>query len=233
MDHVGIYLTNGSNKTIELPVTPAELMVKGEVDGDTATVLGLGEIKRYTTRKLIPLSIESTLPLTSDAHWVTAQNPLPDAQSYIDWLTAARDADKPVRFVLSGTQINVLTKIDGFEYGFKSGNSVEYHFALPLTEWREYKAERMTVKTAPSGQKTAAKKGAARAAPAKKLGIGSKVVVNGQLFRDSYGGGPGMKEHNVQLKITLVAPGRARPYHVATLGGVPQGWVSASSLKGV
>jgi hypothetical protein len=73
--------------------------------------------------------------------------------------------------------------------------------------------------------------GTPRPAPPQKIGIGSRVIVNGRLFRDSYGTGGGLTERNAERVITLIANGRAKPYHVALVGGGDRGWVSADSVR--
>lgn len=80
-------------------------------------------------------------------------------------------------------------------------------------------------------KKAVAKSGKKRSAPAKKIGRGSRVIVNGQLHADSYGGGPGLTERNAERKISLIARGRKYPYHVTTLSGGARGWVSAKAVR--
>ena len=227
MEHMGVYLTNSKNKTIELPVAPAEFLIKKEKDSEKAVILGLGEINRMGLNKAIDLSIESTLPVNpKQAPWCTAQKLLSSAQAYIDWLNAAKDSSKPVRVVLSGTHMNLSVNIVSFEYGFQNGNSNEYAYTLALTEYHEIKAIKTVIK-----QKVVPKKPAPRPKPPKKIGIGSTVIVNGRLHRDSYGSGPGVTERNATRKINFIAKGRKYPYHVTLLNGGWRGWVTAGSVK--
>lgn len=227
--HMGINLTDSKNKTFELPVNPAELMIKLETDDSTETVVKLGEINRIGEVKLRSISIESTLPVKpKNTHYITAKKPLSSAQKYIDKITKIHKSKKPVRLVLTTTKISVKMTIASFEYGFKSGNSDEYAYTLSLTEYKSYKAKKVKAK-----KKKSAKKGKARAAPPKKIGRGSKVKVNGRLHLDSYGRGPGVTERNATRKISLIAKGRAYPYHIVTLNGGARGWVSKSAVKAV
>ncbi|WP_460730449.1 hypothetical protein, partial [Nocardia heshunensis] len=96
-------------------------------------------------------------------------------------------------------------------------------------EYKTHKAK----KVKSSKKKKTAKKGKSRSAPPKKVGRGSKVVVNGQLHRSSTGSGVGATERNATRKLTLVATGAKYPYHVATLSGGARGWVSKSAVKAV
>ncbi|WP_127849726.1 hypothetical protein [Lacticaseibacillus hulanensis] len=227
--HMGVYLTNSSNNTIELPVAPSDFTVPSELDGESVTVLGLGEINRIGLEKLKTISFDGVLPLIpKTAHYTTAQKLLKNAQAYIDWIQAAKKTKKPVRVVLSGTKISLSMQITSFEYGFKSGNSIEYQYTLGLTEYRQVQAHKVKVVIT---KPTTVKKGTSRPAPSKKIGVGSTVIVNGTLHRDSYGAGPGKTEHNATRKVSIYKPGRKCPYHVTTLSGGWRGWVTAGSVK--
>ena len=71
-----------------------------------------------------------------------------------------------------------------------------------------------------------------RAAPPKKIGIGSTVKVNGRLHLDSYGRGPGMYEKNATRQVIYIVPGRKYPVCVG-IGGIARGWVKRSEVKRV
>lgn len=228
--HIGIYLTDSKNKTFELPVNPAELTINYATDDATEQVVKLGEINRIGEQKLRQINIQSVLPVkTSGVHYVTATKPLKTAQDYINRLTNIQKSTKPLRLVLSGTKISLKMTIASFEYGFQNGNSDEYVYTLKLTEYKSYKAHKMKI----TKKKKVAKKGKQRAKPPKKIGRGSKVRVNGRLHLDSYGSGPGVTERNAIRRISIVAKGRAYPYHVVTLSGGWRGWVKKSAVKAV
>lgn len=229
MTHVGIYLTDSKNKTFELPVNPEELQINYQTNDSTEEVVKLGEINRIGEVKLRAISIEGVLPVSmAGVNYVTATQPLATGQNYIDRLTSIHRSKKPVRFVLSGSKISLQMTIANFTYGFKSGNSDEYTYTLDLTEYKTYKAELMKIT-----KKKVATKGKKRAAPPKKIGRGSKVIVNGRLHVDSYGSGPGQTERNATRKVNFIALGRACPYHVTTLSGGWRGWVTKSSVRAV
>lgn len=227
--HIGVYLTDNKNKTIELPVNPQELKVNYETNDATEEVVKLGEINRIGEVKLRTLSIESILPVTTkNVRYVTASKPLSSAQKYIDWIIAAQKSKKPIRLVVSGTKISLKMTVASFNYGMENANADEYTFTLDLTEYKTYKAEKMKI-----AKKKVAKKGKSRPKPPKKIGRGSKVIVNGRLHVDSYGRGPGQTEHNTIRKVNFIALGRAYPYHVTTLSGGWRGWVKKSAVKAV
>jgi len=225
-NHLGFYLTNDLNETIELPVNPAEVTVKRESDDKSETVIKLGEVNLLGEDKLQEISIESSLPLDpKETHYATALEFLSSAQDYIDWIENARKLKKPIRLVISNTKISLKSTIASFEYGMKNGYDGEYIYTLSLKEFRPFEAKKIGIKQQP--EKTVEE----RPSPPKKVGMGSTVIVNGQLHRDSQGNGPGQTEQNATRKITLVVPGATYPYHVTTLDGGARGWVKESDVR--
>lgn len=231
MDHMGVYLTDSANKTVELPVAPSEFKLKREFGGDTMTVLGIGEVRQLGLSKLRSISIPCNLPLRpKDSPWTTAEKLLDSSNDYLTFLNSILDAKKPIRLVLSGTNLNMTALLTALEYGPGKGSTVETEYMLDFTEYREIKALKTVVKVV-AKKKYVAPKPKPRPAPPKKIGIGSTVIVNGRLHRDSYGSGPGQTEHNATRKINFHAPGRKCPWHVTTLSGGWRGWVEASAVK--
>lgn len=67
----------------------------------------------------------------------------------------------------------------------------------------------------------------------KEIMIGSDVIVNGVLHRDSYGKGAGQSRNNYKGKVNLINKKGSHPYHVTTPEGAWLGWVTEGSVKGV
>ena len=225
-DHLGFYLTNDSNETIELPINPAEITIKRESDDKSESVIKLGEVNLIGEDKLQEISIESSLPVSpKEEHYVSALELLDTAQDYIDWIESARKLKKPIRLVVSTTKISLKSTITSFEYGMRNGYDGEYNYTLSLREFRSFKAKKIDAK------QQLAKTVEERPSPPKKVGMGSTVIVNGLLHRDSQGNGTGLTERNTTRKISLIAPGALYPYHVATLNGGARGWVKESDVR--
>ncbi|HCS85296.1 MULTISPECIES: hypothetical protein [Lactococcus] len=222
-EHIGVYLTNHQNKTIELPVSPEEVMLALERNNETVEILKLGEVNRIGEFLLQDISIDSTLPVKAKSAQVTTASVVKDASFYLDFMKAWFDSKKAGRFTISTTKINVRVTIEKLDYGFKNGNADEYAFTLSMKEWRDYSAKRAPVVPKPTPPK--------KPAPPAKIGIGSTVIVNGQLHVDSYGGGPGQIERNAKRKINFIASGRSCPYHVTDMSGGWRGWVTAGSVR--
>ncbi|KRM85745.1 hypothetical protein FC41_GL001060 [Lactobacillus hominis DSM 23910 = CRBIP 24.179] len=112
--------------------------------------------------------------------------------------------------------------ISSFEYGLKKAYTEEYAYTLDFKEYREAKYEKIN-----SPSKPAIK----RPAPPKKMGVGSIVIVNGQLHLNSNGRGAGQYERNARRKITYLAPGHRYPVHVSLVNGGARGWVKQSEVR--
>ncbi|WP_334328447.1 hypothetical protein [Companilactobacillus sp. HBUAS59699] len=224
--HLGIYITDDMNATFELPLNPAEIQLTVETDDKSETVIGLGEVNLIGDAKLRSISIQSTLPLVPVyEHYVSAQNLLGSAQDYIDWIVKIQKSKKPMRLVISSTKISFKATISSFQYGFKNGYDGEYSYTLVVKEYKPYAAKKLNAKSEP------VKAEPIRPSPPAKVGMGSVVVVNGQLHRDSQGNGPGLTEQNAKRKISLVVPGATYPYHVTSLDGGARGWVKESDVR--
>lgn len=227
MEHIGIYLTDDSNSTFELPVNPAELKIKYETDDKSETIVKSGEINLIGDSKLKSISIESLIPIDFDeAHYTSASSFLGSAQAYIDRIVKIHESKKPLRMVFSGTKINLTATVSNFEYGFKDGYDGEYAYTLSLKEYKAIKVVKKAIKKNDPPKSTPP-----RPAPPKKIGVGSIVIVNGQLHRDSYGAGPGVVEQNATRKISFTAPNNNFPYHVSTLDGGWRGWVRKGDVR--
>lgn len=84
----------------------------------------------------------------------------------------------------------------------------------------------MTMSVTPFKEAAAEEKKAEEQATSGDFEKGDKVILNGRLYRDSYGNGPGQTRSNYPCTITIkVDTSRPCPYHVDGIG-----WVYPSSL---
>ncbi|KRK49046.1 hypothetical protein GPK34_06870 [Secundilactobacillus kimchicus] len=229
---MNFYLTDYKNRTWPLPLNPSEFKLTAERDDKTVTVVRLGEISTLGEDKLQSLELKFTIPTDIRAeHYTSAPKKklAKNGQSYLTWFNWIKNQRHLCRLVISGTKVNFQGVLNTFEYGMEEGYAGDYIVTIKIAQYKPHRA----IKVGASKKKKTAKKGKQRSAPPKKVGRGSKVVVNGVLHRSSTGSGPGVTERNAQRKISLVVPGAKYPYHVTTLSGGARGWVSASAVKAV
>ena len=226
MDGFGIFLTDyKTSKTIQLPVNPAELKLKYEGDNSSQSVVNLGEINRLGNLKLVGTTIESTLPCDTTTY--LADDNLQEPQFYINFIKKIQKAKGHMQFVVSNTKISMPMTIENFEYGFEKGYDEEYVYTLDLKQYREFAATKVSKS---KKKKKKSKKGKKRISPPKKFGVGSSVVVNGRLYMDSNGNGPGAYEKNAKRQVINIATGHKYPICVG-INGAARGWVKKSDVK--
>lgn len=224
-------LTDNKNKTFALPVNPKEIQIDSGTDDKTVSVVKLGQINLIGDEKLKTIEITSTIPIKpKEAHYRSVSKPYAKGQTYLDKLTKIYKSKKQVRLVITKTKISFKGIMADFKYGMSEGYADEYTFTFKLIEYKPHKAKKIKKS---KKKKKVAKKGKSRSAPPKKVGRGSKVIVNGRLHLNSAGAGPGVTERNTTRKISLIAKGAKYPYHVTTLSGGARGWVSKSAVKAV
>lgn len=218
-----VYVTDQTtNEQIELPVNPADVQLSYETEDKSETVINLGEVNIVGNLKLVNLTIESCFPQSETTY--TSSDELEDPEDYIKALKSMQKKKHKVRVVVSGTKISILMTISKFTYGMQGGNVDEYLYTLEFKQYRNFAYKKISKKKKKSSKK---KK---RSSPPKKIGIGSKVKVNGRLHLDSYGASPGMYEKNATRTVMYIVPGRKYPVCVG-INGVARGWVKMSEVK--
>lgn len=227
---ISIFMEYG-NEVIQFPVNPEELEVIKEGNNDTIDVVKLGEINIPKDTKLATIEFASFLPSHNVGSYIKTKNKFQGPQFYIDFIKKVREDKKPVRFIVSDTNINMLALIDNFKYKYKAGDD-DIYFTIALTEYREYKVKTVKISDYQSSRPKIKKEEPQRPASTNKsVTPGCSVIVNGRLHRDSYGSGPGMTLSNYRGKINFVQNGRSHPYHVTDPSGRWMGWVTASSVR--
>lgn len=225
-------LTDSKNKTFALPINPKEITIDSSTEDSTVSVVKLGQISLVGDEKIRSIEVSSTLPVeTEDVYYLSIANPYKNGQTYVDKLAKIYKSKKQVRLVVTKTKISFKGIMSEFKYGMEDGNADEFTYTFKLTEYKPHKAKK--IKTSKKKEKKVAKKGKSRSKPPKKIGRGSKVIVNGRLHANSAGSGPGLTERNATRKISLIAKGAKYPYHVTTLSGGARGWVAKSAVKAV
>ena len=108
-------------REINIPVLPAKLNVSSPGKNERVTVLDLGEVLLLRKKGLRILSWESFFPADS-APYTTGQ--VRDPISIIQAIQKARDSKTPVRFLITGTDLecNIRMGIESFEYEERSAN---------------------------------------------------------------------------------------------------------------
>ena len=210
-----------------LPVNPGEIQINRSTKNNVTEVVKLGEINILGGRALLDASFSSIFPKNHSAGYVNKNAKKYTPEKWTQIIDDAKINKKRVRLIVTDCGINFLSAIENFSWSI-SDSTGDINYSIDLKEYIDYSAKYV---------KTVAKKvtPAPRPKPAvtKPITIGSEVICNGRLHRDSYGTGPGQIEKNARRKVNFMAKGRKCPYHVTTLDGGWRGWVTEGSVKRV
>lgn len=189
---------------INIPVLPAKLNVSSPGKNEKLTVLETGEILVLRKKGLRAVSWDSFFPVNS-APYTTGQ--VKDPVSIVKAIQKARDAQKPIRFLITGTDLdcNIRMGVDSFDYEERSGELGDFYYTIKLVEWKDYSPKRIVlppVKKAPATTKEPARAGKPAAASSK-----THTVVRGDcmwaIAQKYYGNGSRYPEIYAANKATI------------------------------
>lgn len=131
-------------REINIPVLPAKLNVSSPGKNERVTVLELGEVLLLRKKGLRILSWGSFFPV-SKAPYTVGQ--IRDPVSIIQAIQKARDQKSPVRFLITGTDLdcNLRMGIDSFEYEERSGELGDLYYTIKLYEWKDISPKRIVL----------------------------------------------------------------------------------------
>ncbi len=215
---------------IQFPVNPEELKVKTEGNNEITEVIKLGEVNIARDKKLSTVEFESFLPEKNIYPFIRTKNQFEGPKYYIDFIEKVRNEKKPIRFLVSDTNINFMALIEEFEYGYKYGSN-DIEFKVSIKEFREVRVKEVKISNYASNRPNR-ETNTNRGNSSGNVTPGCTVIVNGRLHRDSWGKGPGMTLKNYKGKINFVkTDGRQYPYHVTDMSGGWMGWVTKDSVR--
>lgn len=208
----------------KLVLNPEEIKIYGQSDPEINDIVNLGQVTTLTTPKLLNFSIESQWFRKADVYYSNDKKSKLDDKAFIKRINEVRNKKQSMRVIASSIPINIEVVITDFDWWYENGDA-DLHYKINFLQYRKATAKflKQVDKTIYTQQpKRENKKG---------FSIGDKVIVNGQLHRDSYGAGPGQFEKNATRKINFIKKGRKCPIHVTNLDGGWRGWVTESSVK--
>lgn len=138
---------NESNK-LRFPVLPPELEVIKESSLNTININDLGEVAVFSGNKLSKISISSFFP--NQNYSFVAYTGFPKPYDCVKKIETWRANGKPIRFIVTSSDINTAMLIDKFTYKEKDGTG-DVYYTLDLLEYKEIKVTKVpnTEKPAP------------------------------------------------------------------------------------
>ena len=221
-----------------LPVAPQKLQVKVNNANSTLTLLNEGEINILKTPALTDIEFECCIPQV-EYPFAVNRDGFQGAYHFLVVFEQLKAQKKPFQFIVSRTlpdgkvlfSTDMKVSMEDYVVTEQAKNGFDVTVKIKLKQFREYGTK--TVKVGGGGMSIQARRAKSTVRASVPVGIGSEVVVNGRLHRDSYGGGAGKTLSNYRGKINFVNQKGSHPYHVTSLSGGWLGWGTAGSVQGV
>lgn len=225
-----------------LPVAPEKLRIKINNANDTLTLINEGEINILKAPELTDIEFECMIPQVKYP-FATYKSGFKEASYFLNWFEKLKTDKKPFQFIVSRAMpngkalfsTNMKVSLEDYSITEQSKDGFDLTVKISLKQYRDYGTKTVSIKNSANGAAAAVQTARADSTvrASKPIGIGSDVIVNGQLHRDSYGNGAGQTKSSYRGKVNFINLQGTHPYHVTTPDGGWLGWVTADSVKGV
>ena len=122
------------NEKLHLPVPPANYAIKRSLNNSTVVVEGIGEVSFIGKPKLAEIPpVESFFP--SRYYSFCQYSTFPTPKSCTDLIEKWMSGGKPIRYLVTGTGVNLECTIEDFQYGEQDGTG-DVYFLLTLKEYK-------------------------------------------------------------------------------------------------
>ncbi|WP_425447628.1 LysM peptidoglycan-binding domain-containing protein [Dethiothermospora halolimnae] len=135
---------NNGEQRLQLPVNPPKIKIENGMKNETIDVSNLGEItviQKSTPKKI---SIESIFP-ANDGPYCEYKD-IPEPQEAVDIIESWQNSEKPIRFLITNTNINYPVSIEKFTTTEKAGDIGTISYNLELKEYRFIEVKEMEEK---------------------------------------------------------------------------------------
>lgn len=140
------------SENLQLPVNPSSFEVSSPYGIEIVEVNNLGEVTIPRNRGLKEFRFESFLPAKYDPAYCVHNRVIPPTD-FISIIEKWRDAEKPIRFIVTTANINMLVLIPEFTYWpSPPGSPGEIQFSISLKEYRMPVVKKWTQPSPPSNK---------------------------------------------------------------------------------
>lgn len=115
-----------------LPINPKTFELSEQNLNQKVTLLNIGEINLIGNRGLVTCSLSSFFPSSQSPHFKRAARA---PMKYIGLLKKWKDSKKPVRFIVSDSDVNLAMAIEKLTYSIHEGDG-DIYYSLELAEYR-------------------------------------------------------------------------------------------------
>jgi len=131
-------LKDPKDQKFYFPVNPEEVKITREKSFETVNILSLGEIDFAHGERIREISFSSFFPKVYDPSYCNYPD-IPDPQQAMQLLSSFMSSSKPLRLIISGTEVNVLVFVSAHSSTFKGGENGDVYFDITCRTWREVK----------------------------------------------------------------------------------------------
>jgi len=134
-------LKDGSTSFV-FPVNPEEVNISRSKGYETINMLEHGEFDFAQGEKVKEITFSSFFPKEYDKSYCTVTD-IPDPRVAMNVLNTFLISKKPLRFIISGTGVNVPVFLISLNSIFRGGEPGDIYFDLTLRTWRDSKVEKV------------------------------------------------------------------------------------------
>lgn len=225
-----------------LPIAPSKLQIKINNANKTLTLIDEGQINILKTAELTDIEFECNIPQVKYP-FATYKSGFEGAPYFLNYFESLKTNKKPFQFIVSRTMpngkvlfsTNMAVSMEDYKITEQAKDGFDLIVKIKLKQYRDYGTKTVNINIVNSKPKARieAPRAESTVQPSKPISIGSDVILNGRLHRDSYGNGPGQTRSNYRGKVNFINKKGSHPYHVTTPSGGWLGWVTADSVEGV
>ena len=224
-----------------LPIAPKSIKIGFSSQNKTLNLINHGEINMLKDPGLLDIEFDAMLPNTKYPFSIYKDG-FESADKFIDKINKLKTDKKPFQFIVTRTRpdgtplfnTNIKVSLEEYEINEDAEEGFDVILSIKLKQYKPYSTKKIKIeKSKDEDNKQEAKVEEKREADESKIMIGSDVIVNGRLHRDSYGKGAGQTRTNYKGKVNLINEKGSHPYHVTTPEGSHLGWVTKDSVKGI
>lgn len=139
---IGIFLKY-DNLVVQLPVLPESLEVSASSTNSTTNIVQLGDITNIGIKGLKSVNISSFFP-KYDAPYVQTSGGFREPDYYLEFFERIKDDRKPVRLVVTDTEINMMVSVESFNYTRNWGTD-DIEYTLELKEYKAHAIRKLTI----------------------------------------------------------------------------------------
>lgn len=222
---------------IPLPVAPDKLVISSKSGNMTINLINEGQASIIKKAELADVEFECLLP-AERYPFARYPNGFKKPSFYIDKLAELKEAGRAFQFIVSRWgaagkdrfSTDMTVTLEDYRLSESAGDLFDVTARINLREYREFKTRVVKIEDNKAQATAERAPSTVQQAP---IGIGSEVIVNGRLFKNSYGAEPGRTLSNYRGKINFINMKGSHPYHVTTPQGGWLGWVLAEAVKAV